>query len=81
MDNNTLLSNIEKIRTTEMGAERIKKNLNLSGEDAVEYCRKIISDKSCNIYRQGKNWYCELNGVRITVNAHSFTVITAHKEK
>ncbi|MCM1040463.1 MAG: DUF3781 domain-containing protein [Ruminococcus sp.] len=37
-----------------------------------------MSDKSCNIYRQGKNWYCEVEGIKITVNAHSYTIITAH---
>lgn len=82
--NNDLLLNLDKLHTTEMGAERIVKNLKLSGksaEYAMEYCKKIISDKSCNIYRQGKNLYCELNGIKITVNANSFTVITARTIK
>ncbi|MDE5910121.1 MAG: DUF3781 domain-containing protein [Lachnospiraceae bacterium] len=27
----------------------------------------------------GKNWYCEVDGIKITVNAHSYTIITAYR--
>ena len=40
------------------------------------------SRKSENeIFRKGKNYYIKTNGCTITVNAYSYTVITAHKEK
>lgn len=79
MDNKELLlSNIDKIHTTEMGVQRIRKNLKLNDDDAVEYCKNKILDKNCNIYKQGKNWYCETDNIRITVNSYSFTIITAH---
>lgn len=78
-DKNLLLQNIGKLHTTEMGADRIRKNLGLAEVDPVEFCRKIILDKNCIIYKNGKNHYCEGNGVKITVNSHSFTIITAHK--
>ncbi len=77
-DKQVLLNNIELVHTTEMGVERIKKNLKLEINDVVEYCRQKISNKSCNICRQGKNWYCEIEDVKITVNAYSYTIITAH---
>ncbi|WP_073110645.1 DUF3781 domain-containing protein [Hespellia stercorisuis] len=73
-----LLSNIDKVHTTEMGIDRIKKNLKLDTEDVVEYCKKKILDPECNIYKQGKNWYCEIDNIRITVNSYSYTIITAH---
>lgn len=73
-----LLSNIDKIHTTEMGRNRIKKNLILDTDDVVEYCKNKILDKKCNIYQQGKNWYCEVDHIRITINSHSYTIITAH---
>jgi hypothetical protein len=38
----------------------------------------MITDATCRISRKGKNWYCENKGVVITVNASSYTVITAH---
>lgn len=76
---NQLLKNIEKIHTTSMGIDRIKKNLNID-TDVVEYCKKIILNKNCNIYKQGKNWYCELDNIKITVNSYSYTIITAHKK-
>lgn len=76
---NELLLNIDKIHTTEMGIVRIKKNLNLN-EDVVEFCKNKILDKKCNIYKQGKNWYCEINNIRITINLYSYTIITAKKQ-
>ena len=33
------------------------------------------------ITRNGKNWYISIDACKITVNAHSYTIITAHKEK
>ena len=51
-----LLDNIDRIHTTEMGIGRIQRNLKLDTVDVVEYCKKKILDKNCNIYRQGKNW-------------------------
>lgn len=78
-EKNLLLQNIGRLHTTEMGAERIIKNLGLENADPVEACRKIILDKNCSIYKSGKNWYCEADGVKITVNSRSYTIITAHR--
>ena len=75
-----LLNNIDKVHTTVMGVDRIKKNLNLT-DDVVDYCKKKLLDKNCNIYKQGKNWYCEIDNIIITVNSYSYTIITAHKLK
>ena len=79
-DKPELLYNIDKLHTTDMGVNRIKRNLSLS-EDVVEYCKKIITDENCRIYKQGKNWYCETDEVIITVNSSSYTIITAHRNK
>lgn len=77
-----LRSNMDKLHTTAMGIDRIRKNLGLSAvDDVVEYCKNRIMDKSCVIYQQGKNWYCEIDCIKITVNSHSYTIITAHKMK
>lgn len=80
-DPSTLLNHISKIHTTELGAARIKKNLNLETADEVEYCKNLILHPDCKIFRQGKNWYCETKGIRITVNANSYTIITAHRQR
>ena len=50
-------------------------------EDPVEWCRSKILDKNAVIGRQGKNWYVSIDGCVITVNAGSYTIITAHREK
>lgn len=77
-DQNILLDHMDKIHTTELGVERIKKNLKLDTDDVVTYCKNKIADQDCLIYRRGKNWYCEIDNLKITVNAHSYTIITAH---
>ena len=77
-DKQILLDNISKVHTTEMGIERVKKNLKLNTNDVVEFCKNKILDKNCNIYKQGKNWYCEIDNIKITINSYSYTIITAH---
>ena len=78
LNKDILLSSIYKIHTTEMGIDRIKKNLKLNTNDVVELCKNKILDKNCNIYKQGKNWYCEIDNIKITINSYSYTIITAH---
>ena len=77
---NDLLENINKIHTTPMGIIRIKRNLELETNDVVNWCKKKIKD-SKNMQRKGKNWYIYTNESIITVNANSYTIITAHKIK
>ncbi len=81
MNKQVLIDNIDLVHTTEMGVDRIKRNLRIDTNDVVEYCKQKILDKNCNIYRQGKNWYCEIDDMVITINAYSYTIITAHKRK
>ena len=77
-DKKILLDNINKIHTTEMGVDRIKRNLKIDTVDVVEYCKNKIVDENCHIYKQGKNWYCEIENIKITINSYSYTIITAH---
>lgn len=77
-DKQILLDNINKVHTTEMGINRIIKNLKLNTNDVVEYCKNKVLDKNCNIYKQGKNWNCEIENIIITINSYSYTIITAH---
>ena len=72
-----LLTNIDKIHTTELGIKRVKRNLKIDS-DVISFCKKMILNKKCNIYKKGKNWYCEINNIIITINSYSYTIITAH---
>lgn len=81
MNKEVLLSNIDKVHTTKMGVARIKKNLKLDTNDVVLYCKDKVLDKKCNIYKQGKNWYCEIDNIVITINSYSYTIITAHTKR
>ena len=77
---NDLIMNIDKLHTTEMGVERIRRNLSLDVDDVVDWCKTTILDCNTVIERKGKNWYAKATDCVITVNAHSYTVITAHKK-
>ena len=76
-----MLNNINNVHTTEMGIDIIKKNLKLDTNNVVEYCKNKVLDKNCNIYKRGKNWYCEIENIIITINSYSYTIITAHTKR
>jgi len=68
------------LHTTPLGKERVKRNLGLKTNDIVGWCKAEVSkadEKS--VIRKGKNWYIYGDGYVITINAHSNTIITAHK--
>lgn len=75
---NALLENLDKLHTTPGGVVRIKRNLSLDTEDVVQWCARQIQDERTVIRRAGKNWYAKAEACEITVNAHSYTIITAH---
>ena len=76
-----LLRNLDKVHTTEMGVDRIKRNIEVDVEDIVSYCIDKIKQDNAVIEKKGKNYYVNVDGIIITVNASSYTIITAHKEK
>lgn len=76
-----LLLNLEKLHTTELGAERIKRNLSLNSEDIITWCKEKIQKNDATLEENGKNYYVSIDGYVITVNKHSYTIITAHKRK
>ena len=71
----------ECTRLTAPVVERVRRNLQLETDDVVQWCRARILDGCAEIERTGKNWYVTAGNCRITVNAHSYTIITAHKVK
>jgi len=76
-----LIKNIEKLHTTKLGIERIKRNLKLNTNNVVEYCKEKILDKNTKITKKGKNYYCEIKNIVITINSYSHTIITAHMKE
>lgn len=73
----------EKFRNTALGFLRIKKNLGIShlaDTQTETYLKKIIlSTPLEDIETKGKNHYfnCSKNNAILTINSHSFTIITA----
>ena len=76
---NDLIENINKIHSTELGIIRIKNNLELKSNDVINWCKNIII-KADNILKKGKNWYVYKGEYILTINAKSYTIITAHKK-
>lgn len=71
---------MDKIHTTELGLLRIKRNLKLTDDtDIVQECKEIISTAG-EIVKRGKNWYVYKDDISITVNASSYTIITASRQ-
>ena len=66
-------SRVEKV------IQKVREKAQLYGADPVEYCKTKIHSPDCRIYKDGKNWYCETDGIKITVNSFCYTIITAHK--
>ena len=77
---NELIVNINKIHTTELGIVRIKNNLEVETGDVVCWCKNKIKNAD-TIIKRGKNWYAYKGNCVITINANSYTIITARKIK
>ena len=77
---NLLIENIDRVNTTDLGVDRIRRNLGLGEIDVVTWCKEEILKTDAVIERHGKNWYVHIDGCVITINASSYTIITCHKE-
>lgn len=74
-----VISNIDKVHTTRLGKERIVNNIKIDENDIVDYLKNKIQDDKCNIFKRGKNYYCDIDDLRITLNSFNYCIITAHK--
>ncbi|MDF2908809.1 MAG: hypothetical protein K0R34_4130, partial [Herbinix sp.] len=72
--NNELLTNLDRLHTTQLGVQRIRNNLSLDIPDVITWCKQNI-EHSNTIIRKGKNWYVHIDNFVLTINAHSFTII------
>ena len=77
---NDLTANIYKIHTTPLGIIRLWKNLGLEMDDIEKWCKNKIKNADA-IIKKGKNWYVYNGDIVITINAGSYTIITAHRIK
>jgi len=75
-----LFANLILLHTTELGAERIRRNLSLdAGDDVVRWCEERIREPAAEVRKNGKNFYVRVGDCEITVHARSGTIITAHR--
>jgi len=75
-----LLQNIDEIHTTELGYGRISKNIGVKDIDIINWCKSFIRNKNSSAVGKGKNYYITFENITITINAHSLTIITAHRK-
>ena len=73
-----LIANLDKIHTTTLGIDRIKKNLLLSDLDVIDYIKELILNDKSNAYKNGKNYYLLIDDKIITINSYNYCIITAH---
>ena len=71
----TLINNIDRIHTTKLGIERIKKNLNIK-YDVIDYC---ITFRIATLYRKLK-FACQVcsNGIADILCSIYFEIIELH---
>lgn len=74
-----LIMALSQLHTTKLGMERIHKNIGCAYEEGVAWCKHAILDEHSRCMRKGKNYYVDYEDCCITINAHSFTIITAHR--
>ena len=79
MTERELSSLLENLHTTAMGEDRIRRSAVPNEEDVIAWCKERITAPDAVIERRGKNFYITSGGCTLTVNAGSYTVITAHK--
>lgn len=72
-----LFENLDKLHTTKLWIQRIKRNLSLKTDDVVFWCKNKISSPQAKISKQWKNFYVQIENYIFTINSHSFTIITA----
>lgn len=62
---NELLKNLDKLHKTELGVERIKRNLSLDIgiNDIVNWCNPQINFAKAVIIRNGKIWYVNIDNL------------------
>ena len=75
-----LLDNLDKLHTTELWIQRIKRNLSLETDDVISWCKNKISSPQAKISKQWKNFYIQTENYIFTINSYSFTIITAHRD-
>lgn len=73
-----LIEHSNDIHTTPMGADRISRNLKLHDQDVVLWCKNAVINATL-IKHLNKNYYVYYGSAVITINAKSFTIITAHR--
>jgi len=72
-----LLDNLDKLHTTKLWVQRIKRNLSLETDDVVSWCKNKILSPKAKISKQWKNFYVQTENYIFTINSYNFTIITA----
>ena len=75
-----LLTNLDKLHTTDFEEVRLQKNLLLREENPVLWAKGFIQRSETKISHKGKNFYVSDNHIVLTINASSYVMITGHRK-
>lgn len=77
---NQLFSNLDQIHVTEASMKKIIRNLNLDVVDVLAWCKLQIENPE-TITKTDQNWNIRGKGFVIVIDAITYEIITARKEK
>lgn len=75
-----LLTNLDKLHTTDLGKVRLQNNLLLREENPVLWAKGFIQRSEIQISHKEKNFYVSDNYIVLAINTSSYTIIIGHKE-
>ena len=75
-----LLTNLNKLHTTNFGEVRLQKNLLLREENPVLWAKGFIQRSETKISHKEKNFYVSDNYIVLAIHTSSYTIIIGHKE-
>ncbi len=77
---NALFTHLDQVHATGPCQERIRKNLGLDAEDVVRWCKQQIENPE-SLTRTEQHWNVRGDGFVITIDAQSYEIVTARREK
>ena len=63
---------VNKLHTTALGKERIKRNIGLDIDKIIAWCKQ---EDLANVEQKGKNWYVCADDFVLTINAKSHRLL------
>ena len=77
---NALTQNLDKIHTTQMGVERIRRNLGLQTDDVVAWCKDAVKNADIMLLEKAKT-YKRMNKAAVIRHVDSIRKLDDAKQR